>query len=354
MNYQIKLVFILVHFSFITFTFAQKETNTTSSKKVSALFNAKSILPIDLNFSINDIKKETNDSTYIASVISYLEQDGAKETLDVQLRVRGNFRLNNCYFPPLKMKIEKDVRKGTLFEENKKIKIVLPCKMQKNGNDYIVKEFMAYQLYEIISPYHFKTRRVDITLKDDTEKNPKTYNLKGIFIEDDEIVAKRHDGKVLERSIHALNQDDLTSVQNAFFQYMIGNTDFSTAIQHNEKLLYVNNMIVPLPYDFDMSGLVNASYSVVSEINGESLPISSVLERYYRGFKRNPEILEQVRNEFIANEDELMQIVNALQSDFEYPKEFERTREYIFKFFDIIKNDKKYQSKIIRNLQTNE
>jgi hypothetical protein len=251
------------------------------------------------------------------------------------------------------MKIKKNVRKETLFEGNKKIKIVLPCKTQKNGNDYIVKEYMAYQLYEIISPYHFKTRRVDIALTDDRERNPKTYPLKGIFIEDDEKVAKRHGGNVLEKSIHPLKQGDLTSVQNAFFQYMIGNTDFLTTIQHNEKLLYVNNTIIPIPYDFDMSGLVNTNYSVVSEINGESLPINSVRERYYRGFIRNPEILEQVRQEFIANEVKLMEIVDAQESDFDDPKEFERTKEYIADFFDIMKNDKKYQSKIIGNLRTN-
>ena len=43
------------------------------------------------------------------------------------------------------------------------------------------------------------------------------------------------------------------SVRNAMFQYMIGNTDFSTAYQHNNKLLYIDKLIIPLPYDFDMS-----------------------------------------------------------------------------------------------------
>ena len=41
--------------------------------------------------------------------------------------------------------------------------------------------------------------------------------------------------------------DATTSVQNAFFQFMIGNTDFSTAYQHNGKLLYINKLIIPLP-----------------------------------------------------------------------------------------------------------
>jgi hypothetical protein len=45
---------------------------------------------------------------------------------------------------------------------------------------------------------------------------------------------------------------------------MIGNNDFSTYAPHNEKLMEVDGKIVPIPYDFDLSGLVNASYAVVS------------------------------------------------------------------------------------------
>ena len=33
--------------------------------------------------------------------------------------------------------------------------------------------------------------------------------------------------------------------------------DFSTAYQHNGKLLYSEKKIIPLPYDFDMSGFIN-------------------------------------------------------------------------------------------------
>ena len=158
------------------------------------------------------------------------------------------------------MKIKKSSSKETLFEGNKKLKLVLPCKLESDLNDNIIKEYLAYKIYEVVSPYHFKTRELDIEFEEPKGKKTKVYQLKGFLIEDDKKVAKRFDGKVFERYTHPLAMDATTSVQNTFFQYMIGNTDFSVAYQHNGKLLFVNKKIMPLPYDFDMSGSVSYTH----------------------------------------------------------------------------------------------
>jgi hypothetical protein len=112
--------------------------------------------------------------------------------LVTEIRVRGNLRLNHCYFPPLKHKISKSERKGTIFKGNKKLKLVLPCSNTKSGNDYVVKEYLTYRHCEIISPYHLKTRLVDITLDDLKGNSVKTYDLKGFLIEDIEFDGELH------------------------------------------------------------------------------------------------------------------------------------------------------------------
>jgi hypothetical protein len=352
MKNTLKYIVILVLFCSGAVTYSQSVQDTAIVDKVSKLFSNQEILKIKMNFSINEMKRKTNDSTLINSQISYLDEDGSWKMLDVKLRARGNFRRNNCYYPPIKMEIEKSINKGTLFQGNQKIKIVFPCNMQNSANDYIIKEYMAYKLYEVVSPYHFKTRLLDITFAEQSGNNSKTHELKGIFIEDDDKVAKRHGGQVLKRPINPLGQGGLTSVQNEFFQYMIGNTDYSTAVQHNQQLIYVNNEALPVPYDFDMSGLVYTNYSVVSEIGGVSLPINSVRERMYRGFKRNPALIEQVRQEYIANETRMMEIADSLAPEFDNPKEFESARKYLAEFFEILKNDDKFKKAISAKLRT--
>jgi len=331
---------------------AQAEKTPDLEGQSNALFSSESSLPVQLSFSTKEIRRKTNDSTYINSTLGYRSEDDSWKTFDVDLRVRGDFRLRNCYFPPLKIQINKSESKGTLFEGNKELKLTVQCSAKKGTNDYVIKEYMAYKLYELISDYHYKTRLADISFKEIKGSDSKEYEFKGFFVEDTKKAADRLGGDVMKRLVHPMAQDPLESVHNAFFMYMIGNTDFSTYVQHNEKLLFVDEKIVPLPYDFDMSGLVNASYATISEANEEPLPISSVRERLYRGFKRDPKIIAQVRQEFLDKKNEVMAMVDGLAPLFENPKEFSESKDYLLEFYKVMEDDELYHKEITRQLRT--
>ena len=160
-------------------------------------------------------------------------------------------------------------------------------------------------------------------------------------------------GKVIKKNVHPKNQDPMSSVRNAFFQFMIGNTDYSITYQHNEKLFYIDDKIVPIPYDFDMSGFVNPSYAVVSAINNKILPIDKVTNRLYRGFDRDDDILQQVRNEFLLQENDIYALMDKYQDYFKYPKEFTECKKYVQSFYKIIKDDKKFENRILKEEREN-
>ncbi|MGM5470727.1 hypothetical protein ACS386_10675 [Flavobacteriaceae bacterium LMO-SS05] len=346
MNKQIGYFFVFM--SLFLFEYAPSQERI----EISDIFLNQDILPIKLSYSIKEIKKSTNDSTYIDSNLDY-QLDGTWQVLPVSLRRRGNNRLKNCYFPPLKVKIKKSISKLTPFEAHKNLKIVLPCLLQKDANDNIIKEYLAYKFFEIISPYYFKTRLLDIDFEEIKSNKTKAHQLKGILVEDDKVVAKRFDGKVYDRPMHPKNQEALSSIRNALFQYMIGNTDFSQAYQHNIKVIYINKEMVPIPYDFDMSGFVNCGYAVVSQIQGESLSLNSVRDRKYRGFARELSLFEQVRLEFINNKSKFLSILDDHASFFDDPREFNTARDYILSFFDIMVHTEKFKSEILDQARTN-
>ena len=347
MNKQVIYLFLFTYLHFVGTIFAQELVNTDQDNQVTELFLTNDPIPVKLRYSNKVLRKETNDSTYIDSEIEYMTSDDSWKTLEVKIRARGNYRRENCYFPPVKMKIKKSVSAGTLFEGNKKLKLVLPCVLQNDYNDKVLKEYMAYKLYELVSPYHFNTRLLDIDFTDEKGQKVKTYTVKGFFIEDIDGVKDRCNGKQVKRSIHPLEQDDLCSVRNDFFQFMIGNTDYSSAYRHNEKLLFVDSNIMPVPYDFDMSGLVDASYAVVSQVQGEVLSITDVTHRLYRGFKRDESTYQSVRKEFLNNKIKMLTIVNDLESSFEDPKEFATARRFINDFFEVIANDASYKKQVL-------
>ncbi|MGB0376091.1 MAG: hypothetical protein ACPGC5_02725 [Flavobacteriaceae bacterium] len=310
-------------------------------------FDSTETVAIQLNYSNKELARKTNDTTFIETNMVYAHE-GSQKSIPVRLRARGNFRRSRCYFPPVKMKIYKDDAKGTLFEGQKNMKLVLPCLLEKGNQDNILKEYLGYKIYETVSDHHFRTRPVDIDFKEQKKKKEVVHKLRGFLIEDDKKVAKRGGGKVFERYIHPLAMDADASITNALFQYMIGNTDFSVAYQHNGKLLYVDSKIIPLPYDFDMSGLVNPSYAVVNP----TLGISDVRDRKYRGFKRDISDMEKVRQKYLSQKSNIMGIVDSFKDDFENSATFEDTREFVNSFFSILESDQEFKAQIIDQMRT--
>jgi hypothetical protein len=223
---------------------------------------------------------------------------------------------------------------------------VLPCLKSKKADDNLLKELMAYKIFEVLSPYHFKTRLLKVELERTRKNKSDSFSLMGFMIQDDESFSRMNDAREIERFMDYQAQDESYRVVNALFQYMIGNTDFSTVYLHNEKIFYIEEKYVPVPYDFDMSGLVDASYAVVSQVRNEVLPIDHVTKRLYRGFETDDEVLEAVRNQFMEKEKEVFAAIESLESYFQDPKEYDLARTYIEGFYNILRDDKKFRKRI--------
>lgn len=323
-----------------------------NTHEVTPLFKDEKLLKIHLIYSKENMLVNTNDSTYLKSELSYEKEDGILVSIETEIRARGNYRKSNCYYLPLRLKIHKEDSHGTIFQEDRKLKVVLPCLNSSRSNDDVLKEFLAYKIYQLISPYHFDTKLLSVQLTEEKKGKKIDHDLIGIFIQDDKKTASINHGNLIKRHIHPNNQDPMSSARNAMFQFMIGNTDYSITYQHNEKLFYIDDKIVPIPYDFDMSGLVNASYAVVSAINNKTLPITKVTDRLYRGFDRDDEIIEQIRNEFLFYENDIYTLMDQYKNYFKYPKEFTECKSYVESFYKILKDDKKFEKRILKNERT--
>ena len=140
MKKQAIYLFIFTCLLYLNYSFSQELVKPETEKQSNELFLSDDPLPIKLSYSNKVLRKETNDSTYIDSEISYMNATGSWDTLEMKIRARGNYRRENCFFPPVKLKIKKSSSEGTVFEGNKKLKLVLPCVLQKDYNDKVIKE----------------------------------------------------------------------------------------------------------------------------------------------------------------------------------------------------------------------
>ena len=89
------------------------------SQELEKLFDSESPISMKMSFSIKEIKSKTNDSTYMDSEISVQTSSGTWQTFPFEIRTRGNFRLENCFYPPMRIKLKKDEAKGTIFQGNR-------------------------------------------------------------------------------------------------------------------------------------------------------------------------------------------------------------------------------------------
>ena len=336
---------LAISYLFLSMTIMAQEKSET-------LFNDSAPLDIALTISVRAIKKTKGDTSYIGHRLYYRNAAGLMDSVHAGLRARGNSRMDICYFPPLWIKMGKSQAKGTLFEGNRKLKLVLPCLNRSESNDLILREYLCYKLYEVVSNYAFKTRLVNVDLTEVLRNKRKTYQQKGILIEDVKKTAERFDAKPLnDTRINVTALRDTMALRFDLFQYMIANTDWSQNLQHNSKLIYRQQTVIAIPYDFDMSGLVNASYAVVSQVNGEQLPIQSVTDRFYKGYCQPEGVTEFVRKEFVSNEQTFMSVPDEVNGQLT-EKEIDDVKSYLSEFFVILKDDDLFRNRILLKCQS--
>lgn len=286
-------------------------------------FTFEDILEFDLIFDIDEFKKEKSDSIYLPAVLRY--RNIAK---NVRVRSRGIYRNNYCSFPPLLLNVKKaNITEGLFVGENK-YKIVTHCKNSKQNNNNLFKEYITYKLLNIISDYSFKVRLAKINYINTSKENDLSTNW-AFIIEPEDVLAERLKTYPLKRDNMKYRQaDTMQTTIMSIFQYMIGNTDYSIGGRHNVKLLvskdHTKPGFIPVPYDFDFAGIVNAYYAKPNP----DLPIKSVTERLYYGMCRSDDIYNEVLDMFREKKEEMYNYI--------YSCDFldKKTSKYLLSYLD--------------------
>jgi hypothetical protein len=276
---------ILIVLSLFIFSFNKKQekNNTAIYKTISGkdLFDSDEMLSFTLKGNIRDLLNDRGDKpSYHPITLSYRNKDSSEVNIPVKIKTRGHFRKlkANCKYPPLQINMPKDIDGlSSVFSGQKKLKLVMPCA----GEDYVIREWLVYKIYNLITPMSFRVRLVQIDL-DDAKSKKQAAPFYGFLIEDEKHMAIRNKATAVEQKLRPeqTKQDDFLTM--AVFEYLIGNTDWSVQYLQNIKLLKSNSFpqLITVPYDFDHSGIVDAPYAQPAE----ELLMKSVQERRYRGY----------------------------------------------------------------------
>lgn len=192
------------------------------------------------------------------------------KSFQVKIKPKGKYRRKVAEVPPLKIKFTKKSLLGEGLDTLNEVRLVMPCYDTQLGDELIIREYLAYRMFEKLTSASVRARLVRLTLRDThVEKSRKV--MYAILLEDNEETASRLNGHQVDQ--YGIPVDSLILNQAALvamFEYMIGNTDWDIAMLRNVRLVRSaeTGKALVLPYDFDFSGFVSAPYSSPSSESG--------------------------------------------------------------------------------------
>jgi hypothetical protein len=297
-------------------------------------FRSDTILQISLKFDMRNFIRTKHKGEYLPAELSIynLKQDTVRNS--IRVRARGISRRSICYLPPIKLNFKNGDVEGDSLNDINSLKLVTHCKNSTTYEQYVLKEYLAYKMYNLLTDSSFRVKLLQIDYMD-SEGKMKPITRYGFIIESHSSLAERLTGTRIDKSgINTWDTDTYHTNLTALFQYMIGNTDWAIPVPHNFKFVRPNtpnSNLLAIPYDFDYSGLVNTGYAVPDE----NLGIESVRTRVYRGYcLPSEEHYQKLFNMFLEKKRGMF----ALVEDFELldKKSKRESLEYLEAFYHII------------------
>ncbi len=330
----------------VYFSFAQPVEENTQHNEIAPLFTSDEPLELFLTADFKTLlkTKDADVPEYYPAQLKLIDPDAGDNTFELKVKARGISRRNFdfCTFPPLLLNFKKKETKGTVFDGQNKLKLVTFCKDVNTFEEYVLKEYLAYKIFNIITDTSLQVRLVHISYQDSTREKLMTERF-GFLIEDIDHLAHREGGKEIEMSLPHHDVCDRTSLDRfMIYQYMIGNTDWWIAkpVMHNVKLISINSSPpIPIPFDFDYCGLVDADYAVPAE----NLPIKAVTQRYFRGFCRMPGTYEKTIQVFLDRKEKIYDLIQ----NFPYCSDIsiKVMVKYMDQFYEIISDPKQIKKR---------
>ncbi len=307
------------------------------------LFDDQAVLEVELIGPIHSVlksKKERQEYPFVLRV------DGRE--LPVDVRVRGNSRLQYCRFPPLRLDFDRSETGQTAFAGQDVLKLVTHCVSSSTGEKNLLEEYVAYRIFNLLSDFSYRVRLLRMHYVDTDDRIDRgARNRYAFVIESTDQLAARLDAAPLQRTAVPKKKLDAEQAARVYvFQYLVGNTDWSLVSArdeqeccHNGRLVERNERIFYVPYDFDQSGIVNARYAKPHPV----VRLPNVRARRYRGYCTDSDDLRDALTYVNLRRDEIIELVRNTPGLKE--RDAERTVDYLMSYFDKSADEEKMLEK---------
>lgn len=294
--------------------------------------NYQEVVEVTMEGDFSALKDNRRSGDAQEILLTFNDAKGQLQTWNIKVNLRGHFRRMRCdAMPPLKLNFKKSELKEAGLAKFDDMKLVTQCMEDTDDSkEALLKEYLAYKLYNEVTEESFRVQLLKVTYKD-TKTNSTTKQW-GFLIEDTAQLRNRI-GAVkskVERGLAATDFNKTSFYKMTIFQYLIGNNDYDISSGRNLKVVIKEGKYVAIPYDFDFSGLVNASYAVPNPNYG----LTSIQDRNYMGFEEDLAHLDNTLDFFQAQKKVFKSTVKSfkiLKGKYRY-----EVSKYVESFFENI------------------
>jgi len=309
------------------------------------LFNSNDPLEIIFESDFKHLVKNKHKDEYQEAVFKIMYNDSVRVDRKIKIKPRGNMRKSNCFIPPIKLNFPKKQAFIDQLKHFDKLKMVLDCKRSDIYEQYLLSEYYAYKILNIITHYSLRVRLLKVTYIDLGGKFKEITKYAFIIESLDQLNKRLNTLRLDTKGVRDLRTDQKVLTDAYLFQFLIGNTDWSIPGLHNMYILKPIDPTITYPYvvpfDFDYAGIVNTNYAFPDP----QLGTESVRERVYRGVCLTSNELYQARERFIT----LKPAIYALYENDPYLSKSNKngTIRYINEFYQIIEKDNAFKRNIL-------
>jgi hypothetical protein len=325
----------------------KEEKEPKGEKKVPTLFTSEKPLAITFRTNMKQIRRDKGaEPPWRWASFTYKDSAGKDVEVPLRIRTRGIWRLKNCDFPPIRLNFAGKDTKNTEFDGLDKPKLVNFCRDNDQYEQYMLQEAQLYRIYQVLTPLSHRIRVAHIAYVD-SASGKREYERYALIIEDPDQLANRHMAKIVKTK--GAGPADLEPKEFALaymFLYFIGNLDFSFNGLHNTELLgTADGRILPVAYDFDYAGAVNASYAVPPP----NYNVPNVRTRKFLGYcELAPEFPGAV-NLLVEKKEAIYALYRDDVGKLMSPSVVRSTLEYFDDFYDSVRSQKDAERNVFRN-----
>ena len=220
---------------FLTAGLFTKQTYSQEQIDSVQFFIDQDVIQVTLETDLRDLLGKRQKDRYLPATVTMAFENGQSITEGIQLSVRGNFRRENCYMPGLRLDFHNPTS-PKLYKLDK-LKLTCGCSSGSENEQLVLREFVAYRIYNLLTDMSLRVRLVNVTFTDSRGKK-KPYTQYAFFQEDIDNMARRHGMKEVEETMFGqelTDREQMTLV--SLYEYMLGCTDWSVPNYHNIKLI---------------------------------------------------------------------------------------------------------------------